>query len=54
MSDYEKLARFYDGVTGNQKQTAVFIRKLIEKYHPKAKTLMDAACGTGSHLAALL
>lgn len=50
MSDYEKLARFYDGVTGNQKQSAALIYKLINEYHPEAQTLMDAACGTGSHL----
>ena len=50
MSNYENLARFYDSVTGNQKQSAIFVRKLINKYRPNAKTLMDTACGTGPHL----
>ncbi len=50
MSNYDKLAKFYDAVTGNQRQTAQLIHALIKKYHPDARTLLDTACGTGSHL----
>ena len=50
MHGYQNLAKFYDDVTGNQLESSKLIHKLIRKYHPSAKTLLDVACGTGSHL----
>jgi cyclopropane fatty-acyl-phospholipid synthase-like methyltransferase len=50
MSNYDKFYKHYDAVMGDPKQKAVFLKSLIDKWHPKATTLMELACGTGAVL----
>ena len=50
MPTYEKLGRFYDAAMGDRTETAVCIRRLIRQHKPKAKTLLELACGTGAIL----
>ena len=47
---YAALAPFYDSVQGDRADAARYVRSLIEKHHPKAKTVLELACGTGSIL----
>lgn len=47
---YEKFGRFYDAVMGDRAGSAAFIRHLIQKHNPEAKTLLELACGTGAVL----
>jgi SAM-dependent methyltransferase len=55
---YEKSARIYDllyvgtGIKDYEAETAE-LRRMIEESSPGARTLLDVACGTGAHLAAL-
>lgn len=50
MASYEAFARFYDAVQGDRAEHAAYLRLLIEKNHPKAKRVLELACGTGSIL----
>ncbi len=50
MVSYEIFARFYDAVQGDRAEHARYLRSLIEKHHPKAKSVHELACGTGSVL----
>lgn len=50
MAAYDILGRFYDAIMGDQRESAMKIRKLIREYHPKAHALLELACGTGSYL----
>jgi cyclopropane fatty-acyl-phospholipid synthase-like methyltransferase len=47
---YEGWAPFYDAMRGDQTEPVAFVRGLIEKHHPAAKTLLELGCGTGSVL----
>ena len=47
---YAKLDRFYDAAMGDRTETATYIRRLIRRYNPKARTLLELACGTGAIL----
>jgi len=47
---YEQFSRFYDIVMGDRSNAADFIRGLLEKYKPEAKTVLEIACGTGAIL----
>jgi SAM-dependent methyltransferase len=47
---YAALAPFYDSVQGDRADAARYVRSLIEKHHPRAKTVLELACGTGSVL----
>ena len=47
---YHAFARFYDAVQGDGFEHSVFVRELIERYHPAARTVLELACGTGSIL----
>src|SRR5450759_1441931 len=55
---YEKSARIYDllyvgtGIKDYEAESAE-LRRMIEESSPGARTLLDVACGTGAHLAAL-
>jgi SAM-dependent methyltransferase len=55
---YEKSARIYDllyvctGIKDYEAETAE-LRRIIEESSPGARTLLDVACGTGAHVAAL-
>lgn len=53
MPPYDKFSRFYDLVMGDRSDAANYIRDLIEHYHPRAKTLLEIACGTGGILGRL-
>jgi SAM-dependent methyltransferase len=50
MAAYGKLDRFYDAAMGDRTETAAYIRRLIRRYNPKARTLLELACGTGAIL----
>ncbi len=47
---YEVFARFYDEVMGDRAGEAAYLRGLIERYHAKAETVLELACGTGALL----
>jgi len=50
---YTKLARFYDAVIGDRRDTATYICDLIHRYNPKTRTVLEIACGTGAVLGLL-
>ena len=50
MSNYDKFYKHYDAVMGDPKRKAAFLKSLIGKWNPKAKTLLELACGTGAVL----
>src|SRR4029077_21195723 len=50
MIAYAKLDRFYDAAMGDRTGMASYIRRLIRRHKPKAKTLLELACGTGAIL----
>jgi SAM-dependent methyltransferase len=53
MMSYEKLDRFYDAAMGDRTEMASYIRRLIRRHNPKARTLLELACGTGAILKTL-
>ena len=50
MTCYEKLDRFYDAAMGDRTEMASCIHRLIRQHKPKARTLLELACGTGAIL----
>lgn len=50
---YDSFAPFYDHVVGERQDVAQFLVALIKRYHPKAKTVLEFGCGSGSMLRAL-
>ena len=48
MTVYDVFARFYDAVQGDRAEEIAYLRSLIEKHHPRATTVLELACGTGS------
>jgi SAM-dependent methyltransferase len=46
----EKLARLYDASMGDTTEVGSYIRHLIRQHKPKARTLLELACGTGAIL----
>jgi SAM-dependent methyltransferase len=50
LTGYSAYARFYDPTQGDRAEHAAYIRSLLQKHHPKAKTVLELACGTGSIL----
>jgi SAM-dependent methyltransferase len=48
--NHEKLARFYDAAMGDRMEMATFVHRLIRQHKPKARTLLELACGTGAIL----
>jgi cyclopropane fatty-acyl-phospholipid synthase-like methyltransferase len=50
MAAYAKLDRFYNAAMGDRTETAAYIRRLIRRHNPKARTLLELACGTGAIL----
>jgi SAM-dependent methyltransferase len=50
MTSYQKLDRFYDDAMGDRTEMASSIRRLIRQHKPKARTLLELACGTGAIL----
>ena len=53
MKDYDSFAPFYDLAMGDREDVAVILRKLLRRYHPKAKSLVEFGCGSGSLLRVL-
>ena len=49
---YKKSAEFYDALYHfkNYKEASEKLRDIIYRFNPKAKTLLDTACGTGKHI----
>lgn len=47
---YDVFARFYDAVQGDRAEHAAYLRSLIEEHQPRAETVLELACGTGSVL----
>jgi SAM-dependent methyltransferase len=47
---YDVFAPFYDAVMGDRAEHARYLRSLIRKHAPRARTLLELACGTGSIL----
>jgi SAM-dependent methyltransferase len=50
VTSYSSFARFYDAVQGDRAEHAEYVRGLIERHHPAARTVLELACGTGSIL----
>lgn len=50
MNNYDTFANHYDAVVGQREDVAVFLRKLLKGFAPKAKTLLELGCGSGSML----
>jgi ubiquinone/menaquinone biosynthesis C-methylase UbiE len=50
MESYERFAQFYDAVMGDRKESTDRSIGFVDVYNPKAKTVMELACGTGSVL----
>ncbi len=50
MNRYDTFARHYDAVVGEREEVAHFLAKLLKIYAPKAKTLLELGCGSGSML----
>lgn len=50
VESYEVFAPFYDAVQGDRAEHAAYLGSLIERHHPRAKTVLELGCGTGSVL----
>jgi len=50
MTNYDLFAKHYDEVMGDRSDDAAELQKLISKHNPRAKTILELACGTGSVL----
>ncbi len=50
MTNYDLFAKHYDAVMGEPKAKVAFIEKSIKQHKPKAKKVLELACGTGSIL----
>lgn len=53
MHNYNAFAPFYDSVIGTTRTESVWIRQCIERHMPRASSLLELGCGTGSILAGL-
>ena len=49
---YEQIATFYEQIMG-EREDIPFLLKLLKKEHPKAKNLLELACGSGTVLGPL-
>lgn len=50
MADYNHFAQFYDAVMGDRTLEVSMIKNMVAKEHPKAKKVLELACGTGALL----
>ena len=50
MASYDIFGKFYDAVMGDRANATERLRGFIRKANPKAKNLLELACGTGSVL----
>jgi SAM-dependent methyltransferase len=47
---YEMLAPFYDALEGDRTRQVEYLRSLIDKHRPAARSVLELACGTGAIL----
>ncbi len=50
MSEYDSFSLHYDTLMGGRDECVADVRKLLRKYAPKARTILELGCGTGSVL----
>jgi cyclopropane fatty-acyl-phospholipid synthase-like methyltransferase len=50
MASYDTFGKFYDAVMGDRAEATNRLRGLIRKASPKAKSVLELGCGTGSVL----
>jgi len=50
VSEYDRFAAHYDALMGDREEIARDIRKLLRLHNPKAQTILELGCGTGSML----
>jgi SAM-dependent methyltransferase len=50
---YDSFAQHYDSVVGPRGDVARYLHRLIKRYHPKAKSVLELGCGSGSMLSLL-
>lgn len=50
MTSYDIFGNFYDAVMGNRAEATEQLRNFIRRANPKAKNVLELACGTGSVL----
>jgi SAM-dependent methyltransferase len=50
MTSYDTFGKFYDAVMGDRAEATKQLRGFIRKANPKAKNVLELACGTGSVL----
>ncbi len=50
MSDYNAFAKHYDVLMGEREESAAQVQSLIDRYHPKACSVLELGCGTGAVL----
>ena len=50
MPGYDVFAPFYDAVMGDRARHAAYLRSLIRRHAPRARTVLELGCGTGSVL----
>jgi SAM-dependent methyltransferase len=50
VTSYDIFGKFYDAVMGDRVEATERLRGLIRKANPKAKNVLELACGTGSVL----
>ncbi len=53
MTQYDQFAPFYDHVVGPRDSIGKLLQRLVKRYNPRAKTLLELGCGSGSMLAIL-
>ncbi len=53
MSRYDQFARYYDQVIGDRSEVARLLMRLIRRHAPKARSILELGCGSGTMLAAL-
>lgn len=49
-SAYDFVAKFYDTVTGNSKDSSDYVLSKIKRYNNKAASILELGCGTGNIL----
>jgi ubiquinone/menaquinone biosynthesis C-methylase UbiE len=49
-NDYDAIAQFYDAFVGDPAEKAAWLKQLVQKYQPNAKSVLELACGTGGVL----
>lgn len=53
MSRYDPFAQYYDQVIGDRSEVARLLMRLIRRHVPRAQTVLELGCGSGTMLAEL-